>query len=190
MKHAINKSLLEKIIKQRNGYLVLASGLVILTLAMLLIIAQLINKQSTIIVPPTINKSFWVTKNSASSEYLAEMSSFFTELRLNVTPHSIAKQHEMLLRYVAPQYYGKLKTRLISEAERIKKSNISTVFYPVDIQVNQNNLKVTIIGDLKSFIGQTTLPNHRKAYLITYNFHHGHLYVTNFKEVKHVKNFL
>ena len=65
MKHAINKSLLEKIIKQRNGYLVLASGLIILTLATLLIIAQLINRQHTVIVPPTVTKSFWIAKNSA-----------------------------------------------------------------------------------------------------------------------------
>ena len=118
------------------------------------------------------------------------MSSFFTELRLNVTPHSVEKQHEMLLRYVAPQYYGTLKTQLVSEAEKIKKSDMSTVFYPVDIQVSQDDLAVTIIGDLKSFIGNESLPSRRTAYLITYNFHQGRLYVTNFKEVKHVKNFL
>jgi conjugal transfer pilus assembly protein TraE len=81
-------------------------------------------------VPPSINKTFWVTRDKASSEYLEQMGSFIAWLVLDVTPASIDWKKDILLGYVEPDQYGPLKTRQEVEAERLKRINAATVFAP------------------------------------------------------------
>lgn len=183
MKYAFNKSALENVIKQRNGYLVIAVGLTALCLLLTLLLFQLALHKRTYLLPPEISHSFWVADNAASSEYLAEMTTFFTALRLNVTPSNVKTQREMLLRYTAPSHYGELKSQLVAEGDRITKENLSSAFYPVDVKVNAKELQATITGDIKSTVGKEPLPDRRASYLITYRYNSGRLFVTAFKEL-------
>ena len=56
-----------KEMRQRNRGLALAGGgLIAALLTSLVIIANLIGTERTIVVPPTIEKTFWVTKDRVS----------------------------------------------------------------------------------------------------------------------------
>jgi conjugal transfer pilus assembly protein TraE len=184
MKNSINESMLTSSLKQRNGYLVIALGLVVLCLILAGIIYHLAFNKRTYIVPPQIQRSFWVADNEVSPEYLSEMTTFFTSLRLNITSSNISHQHEMLLRYTDPSYYGQLKTILIAEAEHLTKNHLSSAFYPVDVKVNSSELTATITGDIKSFVGKESLPDKRVNYQLRYRYHNSRLLVFSFQLIQ------
>jgi len=85
MKHLLQYSRLQHLIQYRNGYLILASISLILNMLLVLAIFLLIGHERIVIVPSIIEKSFWVTENQVSPDYLLQMSRDFANLRLNVT---------------------------------------------------------------------------------------------------------
>lgn len=185
MKLSLARSEIEKMFAQRNGYLTLAAGAIFLCLLQSVIIFILIGKEKIVVVPPVIEKRFWVSAQGASAEYLSEMTTFFMNLRLNLTPESAFYQHELLLRYVDPVHYNSLKTALIKEEDKIKDQHISTVFYPVNIKVDAKKLIAIIEGDFKSFVGEVAMPVKRMTYKMNYRFDDGKLLVKSFEEVTH-----
>ncbi|MGZ5165118.1 MAG: TraE/TraK family type IV conjugative transfer system protein, partial [Burkholderiales bacterium] len=66
-----------KEMRQRNRSLgVAVGGLIFGLLIALVVIVNLIGVERTIVVPPAIEKTFWVTKDRVSKEYLEQMASF------------------------------------------------------------------------------------------------------------------
>jgi conjugal transfer pilus assembly protein TraE len=184
LKSLLQKSRLSVLVRQRNGYLVLASGLLLLSFILTLLCFYLSGRERIILVPPTITRSFWVSHNDVSPEYLSEMTTFFAYSRLNVTPESADSQRQLLLRYVDPRYYGTLNTLLIAERDRITSQHVSTAFYPVNIKVDVKTLSVLIIGDLVSTVGTAQVASQRVAYEVRYLCDQGRLLVSQFQEVK------
>jgi conjugal transfer pilus assembly protein TraE len=120
-----------KEMRRRNRGLGLAVGVLAAgQILALIVILNLLGTVRTVVVPPSIDKTFWVTRDKASSEYLEQMGSFIAWLVLDVTPASIDWKKEILLGYVEPEQYGPLKTRQDVEAERLKRINAATVFAP------------------------------------------------------------
>lgn len=184
MKIQIQKSLLQYVIKRRNAYLAIACGSLLLNILLGMGMFSMIGRERVIIVPPKISQSFWISKSKVSPEYLSEMSHFFATLRFNITPSIVESQRDILLRYVAPEYYELLKMQLIKEGQEMAKNHITTAFYPVDIKVNAKHLEVLIIGDLVSTIGSNQLPAKRITYKIIYGYNNHRLLVKQFIEVK------
>lgn len=184
MNLATYRSHLEKIISQRNGYLVIASGMLLVCLLQCLIILFLYGREKIVIVPPMVEKSFWVSSHHVSPEYLSEMTMFFCNLRLNMTPENASMQRETLLRYTDPDYYSDLKSRLVQEEDRINEQHISMAFYPVNVKVSSDKLQVMIDGDLKAQVGDASIPTRRVRYLVSYRYDAGRLLIKSFEEVK------
>lgn len=184
MNLATYRSHIEKILSQRNGYLVLAAGALLVCLLQALVILSLYGRERVIIVPPSIEKSFWVSSNNVSPEYLSEMTMFFANLRLNLIPENADIQRETLLRYTDPTYYTRFKSALVKEGDKLAEQHISMAFYPVNIKVNSGKFQVIIDGDLKSSVGDAPMPSKRIRYLVTYRFDAGRLLIKSFEEVK------
>src|SRR5271156_6320857 len=104
MRRLLQNSHLQYVIQHRNGYLTLACGSLVLNLLFGLTILFMIGHERIVIVPPSIQKSFWVGANQVSPEYLSEMALFFTNLRFNVTPNNSIMQRDQLLRYIHPKF--------------------------------------------------------------------------------------
>lgn len=184
MNFTIQRSQLEKLFAQRNGYLLLAACAIIVCILQVIVMFFLIGREKVIFVPPSIEKSFWVSSQNVSPEYLSEMTIFFTNLRINMTPESAAMQRDTLLRYIDPSYYGSFKSQLVKEADLLNEQHISVAFYPINVRVDQSHFKALIEGDVKSFVGDATLPTKRVKYLITYRYDFGRLLIKSFEEVK------
>ncbi len=137
MRSLIQKSYITELIEQRNGYLLLACGLILLCLLLSGFCVYLSRHEHIVLTPPSIERSFWVSVDAVSPEYLAEMSTFFSYLRLNVTPDTVEHQRQILLRYVDPREYGMLKDVLIAEQDRMNTQHLSSAFYPVNVQLIQ-----------------------------------------------------
>lgn len=182
MKHTIHASRLQKMMAQRNGYLALAAGLLLLCLLLGCVSFCLVGRERIIITPPVVHRSFWVSHQAVSPEYLSEITEFLAQLRLTVTPSNAAYQREALLRYTHPSYYGVLKNALMAEAEHLIQSHISLAFYPVQISVNAKQLTAQLIGDLQSTIGDTPASTVRVTYQLRYRYINGKLLLTAFQE--------
>lgn len=178
------RSHLEKLISQRNGYLVLAGGALIICLLQTFTILILMGREKIVIVPPSIEKSFWVSAQNVSPEYLSEMTMFFTSLRLNMTPDNSGIQRETLLRYTDSAYYNTLNSALVKEADRLNEQHINLAFYTANIKVDAKRLEAIIEGDLKANVGDAALPTKRVKYLVGYRYDAGRLLIKSFEEVK------
>src|SRR5579872_634655 len=99
MKLSAYQAEIKKMIDQRNGYLLLSSGLLILCLTLSLLIILFSGRERIILMSPNMGKEVWVSSNIASPEYLSRMTLFLSELALNVTSDNVDYQQELLLRY-------------------------------------------------------------------------------------------
>lgn len=184
MQFSYYRSQLASLKAKRNGYLILALSGMGLSFLLLLLVFTLLGREKVIIVPPNVEKSFWVSKASVSAEYLAEMAAFLAYLRLNATPSNLDEQASLLLGYTHPQYYNVLKALLIQEKERVNHEHITTAFYPTSTKVDTKTLKAIITGELKTNVGEASLPSRHVNYLITFRYEAWRLLVTSFEEVK------
>ena len=50
---------------------------------------KLIGTERTVLVPPEIRRSFWVSGDAVSREYLEEMAYWYAGMALNITPASV-----------------------------------------------------------------------------------------------------
>ena len=149
----------------------------------LLIILNLLGTVRTVVVPPSINKSFWVIRDKASNEYLEQMASFMAWLLLDATPASIDWKKDMLLGYVESDQYGPLKTRQEVEAERLKRINASTVFAPQQLVPNEDAQNVIVRGRLRTFVNGLETANEPKTYLIEFSYFGARTHLKTFKEI-------
>ena len=149
----------------------------------LIVILNLIGTVRTVIVPPSIDKSFWVSRDKASSEYLEQMGSFIAWLVLDVTPSSIDWKKGVLLGYVEPGQYGALKTRQEVEAERLKRINASTLFMPQQLVPSEDAQTVVVRGRLRTLVNGFETANDLKAYLVEFSFNGARMHLKTFKEL-------
>lgn len=173
-----------KEMRQRNRGLALAvGGLIFGLLIALVIIVNLIGMERTIVVPPTIEKSFWVTKNQVSKEYLEQMASFVAWLILDVTPGTVDWKKDILLNYVAPEQHGSMKSRQEVEAERLKRINASTFFLPQQLVANDHDQTVAVRGRLRTQVNGQETATDTKAYLAEFQYVGGRVHLKAFKEI-------
>ena len=173
-----------KEMRRRNRSLGLTVGaLAIGHVVALIVILNLIGTVRTVVVPPSIEKSFWVSRDKASSEYLEQMGSFIAWLVLDVTPSSIDWKKGVLLGYVEPGQYGALKTRQEVEAERLRRINASTFFMPQQLVPSEDAQTVVVRGRLRTLVNGFETGNDLKAYLVEFSFNGARMHLKTFKEL-------
>lgn len=174
---------LKEIRKRNHGLSMAAGGLIAALLACLVIILNLIGTERTIVVPPSIDKTFWVTKDRASREYLEQMGSFIAWLILDVSPASIDWKKDILLNYVAPDQHGAMKSRQEIESERLKRINASTFFLPQQLVPSEERQTVVIRGRLRTQVNGQDTATETKAYLAEFQYAGGRMHLQSFKEI-------
>jgi len=143
---------------------------------------RLVGHERTIVVPPAINKSFWVDSEKVSAEYLEQMGYFLLQLVLNVTPQSVDYQSKLVIHYAAPASYGDLKTAMAVAAERLKRDGAATVFSARSVSVDDRRLKVSVQGQLTTFISDRRVSEATKSYVVELQYGLGRLTIKSLKE--------
>ena len=173
-----------KDMRRRNRGLALAVGALATGVVLaLIVILNLLGTVRTVIVPPSLNKTFWVSGDKASSEYLEQMGSFVAWLILDVTPSTIDWKKDILLGYVDPAQYGALKTRQEVEAERLKRINATTAFAPQQLVSSEDTQSLVVRGRLRTLVNGYETANDLKAYRIDFGHAGARMHVIGFKEV-------
>lgn len=173
-----------KEMRRRNRSLGLAAGaLAVGQVLALLVVLNLLGAVRTVVVPPSINKSFWVARDAASSEYLEQMGSFIAWLILDVSPSSIDWKKDILLGYVEPGQYAALKTRQEVEAERLKRISAVTAFAPQQLVASEDAQSLVVRGRLRTLVNGYETGNELKAYRIDFSYAAARMHLAGFKEV-------
>lgn len=149
---------------------------IFIALTFLLVISQVIlsiflfwKNERIIIVPPVIEKEFWVEANTISATYLEQFGYFLGKLVLEKSPQSAQTQRTIVLRHVDPAYYGILNKKLIEEEQKLSKQGASYVFYPIDVQADPKGLKVLITGDRIFYIAGKPISTERESYILSFS---------------------
>lgn len=154
----------------------------IVIIIMLVIVYRLIGSEKTTIVPPTITRSFWVSENNVSAEYLEQMAYWYAGLALNITPNSANYQNELFLKYADPATVGLLTADMAARADFLRKNNIATQFDLHDFKTDTDKLRVALSGNLSTFVVDKKAGSRSVVYLIGFKLINGKLYVSKFKE--------
>jgi conjugal transfer pilus assembly protein TraE len=75
---------------RQNRFLWFTNAAVLAALILVLLIAwNGMGANRTIVVPPKIEKTFWITDNAAAGEYIDQMGQWVSYLTLDVTPDNV-----------------------------------------------------------------------------------------------------
>ena len=176
----MNQSFLEKDVKslqfQRN---IFSASLVILSVALAFQSVFLFSKRERIIVvPPKIEKEFWVDSDSVSESYLEQMGAFLGSLALAKSSESYIMRTKLLLKYTSPSFEGALRQQLTKEFELLKRENASYVFFPFSIQTNARDLTVLLEGDRILYAGGKEISNTKESYEMSFEYSGGRILLT------------
>ena len=144
-------------------------------------------REKTVIVPPDIERPFSIQGDSASPEYLTQVGEWFASLALSYTPKNLDYRIEVFLRYAAPESYSTLQTHLQDESERIKRNEMSAMFFPVDARVRGDF--VVVMGQQILRVGKEIVADKSIAYRMRFRLTDGFLHIIEFKEVNREKPF-
>jgi conjugal transfer pilus assembly protein TraE len=175
----------------RKANRTLGAGLAVLGLCLLValgIIASLIGAERTVIVPPSIDKSFWVSKDRASREYLEQMAGYVSWLMLDVTPTTVDWKRNVLLNWVAPDQHAAMKTKMDVEADRLRSNNASTSFLIQQLTADEKDQSVLVTGRLRRQINGTDVAEpETRSYLAQFQYTGGRVHIQTFKEIANVQ---
>ncbi len=138
--------------------------------------------ERTVLVPPTIEKSFWVSGAGVSKSYLEQMAYWYAGLALNVTQTTGNYQKELFLRYSTPAGVGQLAAEMTARLDFLAKNNAATLFTAQTLNTDEKLMKVAITGDLDTFVGDKRISTRRTIYVIGFRYINGRLFVNEFKE--------
>ena len=150
----------------------------------LVVIASIVGSERTVIVPPNIDKSFWVSKDKASREYLEQMAGYVSWLMLDVTPTTVDWKRNVLLNWAAPDQHAELKTRMDLEADRLRSNNATTSFLIQQLAADETQQSVVVTGRLRRQINGTDVGEpETRSYLAQFKYAGGRVHIQSFKEI-------
>jgi conjugal transfer pilus assembly protein TraE len=175
----------------RKANRTLGAGIAVLGLCLLIslgLIASLIGAERTVIVPPSIDKSFWVSKDKASREYLEQMAGYVSWLMLDVTPTTVDWKRNVLLNWVAPDQHAAMKTKMDIEADRLRTNNASSSFLIQQLTADEKEQSVLLTGRLRRQINGTDVAEpETRSYLAQFQYAGGRVHIQTFKEIANVQ---
>ena len=176
---------------QRRANRVLSGIVGALSLTVLLclvVIVSIVGSDRTVIVPPNIDRTFWVTREKASREYLEEMASYVAWLVLDVTPTTVDWKKNALLNWVAPEQHAAMKTKMDIEAERLRTNNATTFFLVQQLAADEAKQSVVVTGRLRRQInGADVTDPETRSYLAQFQYVGGRVHIQSFKEIPYAQ---
>ncbi|MDD5366686.1 MAG: type IV conjugative transfer system protein TraE [Gallionellaceae bacterium] len=172
------------LIRQNRNLWMAIAGLIVLLIAVMAVTWSSIGSSRTVVTPPTLEKSFWITNNTASDTYLIQMAQWVSYLTLDVTPDNCKYKSEILLKLAHPDYHGALQQKLRINAEKIARDNAATSFDVRVAKAAPDILAVILTGYLKVSINGTPVKNELRHYLARFSLDGGQAQLIKFKQVK------
>jgi conjugal transfer pilus assembly protein TraE len=176
-----------ELLKQRRQLLLFAGASLLLIIVLAFTNLYQVFVTRVIVVPPQLNKAFFVVGNKLSASGLEQHGAYFAHLYLDVTPETINLQHKLLLQNVAPKAQVALKEELTKIATTLKKLGVSSRFAVQSLQANVKRQEILITGKLCFFQGPTEGITEEKTFLFKFSNQYGKPFVQQISEKLHAQ---
>jgi type IV conjugative transfer system protein TraE len=161
--------------------LIAASMLVNILMGIGLVMADRTHRET--LVPPEINKTFWIEDKKASGSYIEMMGLFVLRNALDVTTASAEYQMRQILRLTAPNAYGVLEKHLTAQNKRMARDNIATSFAVTGVQIDEAKQSARYTGLLRTMLADKTVAEVMKIYEVVFALSNGRIYLTELREL-------
>lgn len=161
---------------------IIVAGLVLVIFVGTVTVLRLLGSEKTVVTPPEIQRSFWVSGSAVSKEYLEEMAYWYAGLALDVTPTVADYQNGLFLKYAAPSEAGRLQADMGARADFLKKNNTATLFSVRNVTTDERNQRVALSGTLYTYVGDKKGGERNATYMVGFKYLNGRLYVSDFRE--------
>lgn len=157
-------------------------GLIVVIALLSMSLSRTLALERTVIVPPTLEKSFWVTGEAVSKSYLEQMAYWYAGLALSASPKTGNYQKDLFLHYATPAGAGQLKNEMNARLDYMEKNNTTTMFTIQTINTDERTMKVAVTGDLDTYLGDKRISTKHTIYVIGFKYINERLFVNEFKE--------
>lgn len=183
---AMKKNILDGTTQQLSFQRNIFAALALLLAVSLILTSSLLfmKRERVVIVPPFVEKEFWVEASHISPTYLEQFGYFLGQLLLGKSAYSSPSQRAILLRHTDPAFVGALKQKLVAEEELLHKQNASYVFYPVVINAVLQKKEVIIEGDRIFYVSGKQVSLERETYVLSFKYTGSRLLLTGIRAVE------
>jgi conjugal transfer pilus assembly protein TraE len=180
MNSEIHKHSLRYLLFQRNVLLALI-GIVSISLA---IVSSFLffKSERIVIVPPVVEKEFWIDSSNISVTYLEQFGYFLGELLLTKSAQSAPYQRTIILRHTDPRFSTYLQKKLVDEEQTLEKEHASYVFYPTGIYTEIRSKEVTLTGERTTYVSGKAVSTAKEGYTLSFAFQGSRLLLTGITE--------
>jgi len=152
-------------------------------IVLLLALTLLRHQPKIILEPPNRATTITVQGNRVDENYLIEMANYVAHMMLDVTPATIERRNDEVLKWVHPSTFGDLQNRMTVAAKRLKASNATTMFWPTQVSPDPDNMRVALIGTLETYINGTRVqPDRMQSWLLQFETKSGRTLIKEWKE--------
>lgn len=155
--------------------------LLITNFFLVIFLINLNTREKTIVVPSDFKKEFWIQGDQVSPLYVEQMSNYFFQLLLTYNKQNVLNQYKTILHYVEPARYGKMQSFLLSDADRIQRNELGSVFYPMGIKVS--GMMAEMDGEHLGLVGSQIISRKMKKFRMILNYMNGQLNINSFEEI-------
>jgi type IV conjugative transfer system protein TraE len=171
--------------REKSIRFVLLGVVVIMTIAFL----SKSNDTKIVLVPfGSTSEKVSINDSQASQEYLKQMTKKLVQLGFSYSPVTAQENFDELLQFVDPEHYGVLHKVIVRKIEEIRKSNISSVFFPGEYIYDVKNQRVAVKGVLKTYSGQNLVEDEKKTILFEYKIVSHAIRLIAYTDVSELRN--
>lgn len=152
-----------------------------LVLAVIAITSKTTHRET--LVPPSINKGFWVDGETLDPAYMEQMGKFLLDLALNNTPVNCDMNRTALLKYVGSGSYAAINTQQSANCKIILAGRISTFFAAQTVAIKSSTREMIYVGATSRWLNDKKLPDKQQAYRLKFGYSGGRIYLQELLEV-------
>ena len=166
---------------QRN---ILLLVVVVLLISNVFLSIWIFGKKEKLVIIPAIKEEVEIRsgKERFSESYIEQMTIFFIELLLDLTPENIKYKSQILLKHVVPENYHSIAKHYKEEEERHKRYRLATKFDMVGMKILEGGERVEIEGVLSSRFGEESMKQKQVKYEVKYKKGVGRLLLEGFRK--------
>lgn len=158
---------LKRYLETLDNHAWMARLLQLVALAMAIVILVLSRRQTVIhVVPPKVDREYWVSATNASRDYIEQMAAFYITNILTLNPDNATFVARTFLSYLTPEARGRLEAALMGEAAYIKTRGLTQAFYPRSIDFHSSK-RLSITGTLVQWVGGKVVTQRNATYNLT-----------------------
>ena len=171
--------LISKLDAQARFLGLVASLLAASLLFMAFTVFSLYSKKTVVILPPKVEKEFWVSGNTLSSSYLEQVAYYIADRVMTVSPQNVESSLDMIRPFFStdPEDLKALDRVFIRIVRTVKENDYYQVFYPLRFMIDRKKNRLIVEGMVRKMSGMQYIGQERKTVSIEFYVRNGRFFV-------------